>query len=223
MDTSQSTRRFVRGMSCLAVLLTLVSVGGEGSRPALAETIGPGLTVGREPSVGAEQAETEYVPPPAKAYALSPSDLGPDFSETIPEPSPGGRMFSNRILAPDAKLGPPRVLSETDVTMAESSVEILPAGSDEVDARYKELLDNLRAEASVQQAGGWASEQVYSYARSVDGVAMRGFALQHRNAIAMVAIHGWDRFTTPEYATRLMHLVEDRIHAALQKTAASGS
>jgi hypothetical protein len=108
MDATRSTRLFVRGTSCLAVLLALVSIGeGQGSRPALADTIGPVLNAGRERSVGAQQPETEYVPLPAKAYALSASDLAPGFSESIPEPPPGGRMFSNRILAPDAKLGPP--------------------------------------------------------------------------------------------------------------------
>ena len=110
------------------------------------------------------------------------------------------------------------------ILSAGKDLGIEPYGSnEELAAAYNKVLDELRVKygANVQPAIGWGSEQVYSYAwanRAPQfGIVLmyRGIALRHRNAWAHVEMVGLEQHATWDSLSRLVRIVEGRIHAAV--------
>ena len=167
-----------------------------------------------------------YVPAPAKAYGLLPSDVGAGFREIVQEATEDGRGFANRIVVPDAVSVQGLWISRPDIWLVDTVVGIQPYGSnDDLGAEYNGMLNTLRGKygANVQPAVGWGSEQVYSYAwagRSADGsvvIMYRGVALKHRNAVVLVEMIGLEQHATWDKLSGLVRTIESRIQAAAQQ------
>jgi hypothetical protein len=176
------------------------------------------------PSSSTGGTSRAYVPAPAKPYGLLPSDVGGGFREAERFEGEDGRLYVNRIIATDSIPAPNASLwfSPSTVGMIDTSVAILPYGEDEqIAAALNRVLDNWRSSGlKVETTIGWGSEQVYSYAVANDPndpirLMYRGIALRHRNAVAFMEILGLQQHASWDNLSRLMRVVESRIHAAL--------
>ena len=193
----------------------LGAISAIGARPASADPRAP-----EESDPGAPRRRLEYVPLPAAAYGLRPSDVDGDFREVAHDMNDDDRVHYRTMIAPEGRLDGGRIwLSDRRVTMVASCVYLTPVGSDVLVARfYDEWRTSLRdrPEVTTEPAIGWGSEQVYSFAAATRGSLCRGIYLKHRNAVAWVVTQGWERFTTWEHISNLMAVVERRIHEAIR-------
>src|SRR5688572_5814410 len=146
---------WARRLVAIAVLLALLPVSS---------SVAPSTVLASSDSA----QPMEYVPRPAKQYALTPADVGHGFRELAHDESEDGAAFACRMIPPDARIiGENLIFSPSDVAAIDNLVFIEGYGSDaEVMLKFNTTLDELRGKygANVQPAAGWGSDQVYSYA-----------------------------------------------------------
>jgi hypothetical protein len=221
MRCSTGTRRRTSGLKVLAILLLLgCGLGQPVTQPTPAEAarLGPlDLQLAR----AAGQSEVEYVPPRASAYALQPSEVGNGFRKIDSRGTPDDRSYRIWLQAPDARREREReILSNTDISFLDCQVYLGPPGSsDAASEQLQKLLASRKVEhgATVAPVERWSSEQVYSFNWSEQESVIRGYALQHRNAIVLIEARGKDELMSWDRIARLTQIVEGRIHAAVQR------
>jgi hypothetical protein len=213
--------RWSTTLRSLAILILVVcGLGQIGIRPAQATMIWSGaldVVERRAPS----STDPDYVPPPAKSYALQPSEAGDGFSvRNNPTETLDGRGYSIQLQAPGAKrLHGGDVLSDTDISFVACTVTLGPPGSnDSIVDQFGKLLSSWKSNPrmTVVKLDGWTSEQAWTFSWGDGDAVVRGIMLQHHNATVIVEARGKNQFTTLERVTRLAQIVEGRIHAALQ-------
>ena len=168
--------------------------------------------------LGAPRGSWAYVPAPARAYGLRVTDVGPAYREIGREEAEGGRSFSTRIAAANARPVRSFWVSPDAIGTIDTEVLIFPYGSnDELAAAFDQRLDRWQRQGlNVQPAVGWGSEQVYSYSAPPQlGLMFRGIIFRHRNAVASMEMIGLEQYATWDNLSRLMAVVESRILAAL--------
>jgi hypothetical protein len=201
----------------LAVLL-----GDAGPSPALASAVAPGIAKPTLQTSGAPVTDGEGVLPPARAYAPEPRELGASFSERKPQESRERQSFEATLVGSSKPDG-----VEADVFQADVWVDIVASGDDnEIGSFFKKRLASLRTRpgTSPYQEPGWAADEVRTSDWSERGGVVCGIALRHRNAVALVLVHGYERLPTCNTAARLMRTVETRVLDAVRKpTSAEGA
>jgi hypothetical protein len=165
----------------------------------------------------------DYVPPPARLYALQLADLGPGFHQVASGEQLDGRAYRVAFLADNATLtGDPfgeynATLSPDRVTILWHSVFVANYGED---AALATVVANQRSELAkickVEPTQGWGSEQVYSCSNKFGPVFIRAIVLKHRNVEAELVIAGLEQYATWDHIAGLMAKVERRIWDALK-------
>jgi hypothetical protein len=201
------------------VLLCLICIGQPDARLARAEMASAGVF--DVDAMPVEQPKNDYVPPPAKQYALTTADA-PNFT-SIKDPGEG-KSYEGWLLAFDAKFEKDRrVLSETDVSMIVTNIQLGARGSaSEVADKYRQLVEKLAGEQGasmtpIESPGDdWLSDQVTMVTRVDQDMTIRRYVLQYGNAIVRVEGHGKEAQTSPERVKQLARIVETKLSKAAQ-------
>jgi hypothetical protein len=206
----------------MLIVTLAVLLGDAGPSPALASIVAPGTAKPTLPISGAPAADGEGVLPPARAYALEPRDVGASFSERKPQESRERQSFETTLVGsarPDS--------AEADVFQVDVRVDIVaPGDDDEIGNFFKRRLASLRTKpgASPYLEPGWGADEVRTSDWSEKGGVVCGIALRHRNAVAMVMVHGYERLPTCNTAARLTRIVETKLLDTVRKpTSAEGA
>jgi hypothetical protein len=206
----------------MLIVALAVLLGDAGPSPALASTVAPDVAKPTLPMSGAPAADGEGVLPPARAYALEPRDVGASFSERKPQESRERQSFETTLVGSARPDG-----AEADVFQVDVWVDIVASGGDdEIGSFFKKRLGSLRPKpgTSPYLEPGWAADEVRTSDWSEKGGVVCGIALRHRNAVALVMVHGYERLPTCNTAARLMRTVESRVLDGVRKpTSAEGA
>jgi hypothetical protein len=222
MSATNSHHRSVRTVVSLVLVVTLaVLLGDAGPSPALASAVSPEAPKQTVPTPGAPATDGEGVLPPARSYAPEPRDLGASFSERHPRESRERQSFETTLVGTSKPDG-----AEADVFQVDVRVDVVASGGDEIGSVFKNRLASLRTKpgTSPYLEPGWAADEVRTSDWSEKGGVVCGIALRHRNAVALVMVHGYERLPTCNTAARLMRTVETRLLDAVRNpTSAEGA